>query len=1008
MRFIATVVRLTFLIAALSLIAVSASAQITPLGDSYTNTAAPTTKYGANVLLDVDGASEITYIQFPLSSIPSGATVSGATLKLYVNAIATAGSFNVDYVNGTWAESTIDASNAPPLGGTIASGVSITTADKNQYILINVTSAVQAWLSGSETNNGIALVANSTFDATFDSKENTGTSHPAELDIAYAGGDGTITGVTTASGSGLSGGGTSGTLNLSLTNACAANQVLEWSGSAWACSNAGTGTITGVTAGTDLTGGGTGGNVTLNVNTTALNSTYAQLAVANTFTGNQTVNGNLSATGMISGSGLQIGSSLFAFGNYTAQNAFMGFAGNTTVTGSGNTATGTQALSSLSNGGDNTANGFQALYSNTQGLNDTAIGFAALYSNIYANANTAIGSVALYSDTTGYENTASGMSALANNTSGSNNTAAGFQAGLAADNTNITGSDDTFLGSASALGTGSLSNATAIGSFSEVTESNALVLGSIKGVNSAGSSVNVGIGTTAPAYSLDVYGTGHFTQAVTFGSPVNFASGQTFPGAGTITGVTAGTGLSGGGSSGGITLSNSGVLSVAAGTGISVTSGQSPTVSVNAAQVPLLSSSNTFTGNQTVNGNLSATGVVTGSGFQIGSNLFDYGSYTNENAFLGFAGNTATTGALNTASGFGALTSDTTGSDNTASGIYALAANTSGSYNAASGGDALANNTTGCCNTAYGNSALDLNTTGSANTAIGIGAGYTWDFSWITGSNNTFIGGSTIMSTGNLSNATAIGFSAEVAESNALVLGSINGVNGALADTLVGIGITTPAYKLHVGTINKGFRVEGPAQGTTNPVLASFGGSGDFGIDAVGTAEGRFVVKDSSGYVGINTATPDTNLSVNGNADKSGGGSWSTFSDRRLKDLSGTFNSGLDEVLKLQPIRYRYKDDNGMGIRDREEHVGFVAQEVQKVIPEAVTENSKGYLLVNNDPILWTMLNAIKEQQKLIQKQQRRIAQLTSQVKTIQTSLRNGGRAESEVRTVNTRPLVIH
>jgi len=56
-----------------------------------------------------------------------------------------------------------------------------------------------------------------------------------------------------------------------------------------------------------------------------------------------------------------------------------------------------------------------------------------------------------------------------------------------------------------------------------------------------------------------------------------------------------------------------------------------------------------------------------------------------------------------------------------------------------------------------------------------------------------------------------------------------------------------------------------------------------------------------------------------------------------------------------------------MGIRDFSEHVGFVAQAVQKVIPEAVTENEKGYLLVNNDPILWTMLNAIKEQQREIQ-----------------------------------------
>jgi hypothetical protein len=92
-------------------------------------------------------------------------------LKLYVNSVTTAGSWNVDYVNGSWSESTLDVSNAPALGTIIASNVNVTTADKNQYILINVTAAVQAWLSGSEANNGIALVANSTLNATFDSKE---------------------------------------------------------------------------------------------------------------------------------------------------------------------------------------------------------------------------------------------------------------------------------------------------------------------------------------------------------------------------------------------------------------------------------------------------------------------------------------------------------------------------------------------------------------------------------------------------------------------------------------------------------------------------------------------------------------------------------------------------------------------------------------------------------------------------------------------------------------------
>jgi len=88
----------------LSLLALSlfssrrAYGQITPLGDAYTNSAKPTQNNGSATTLGVDGATEVTYIQFNLGSIPSGATVSEATLKLYVNSVTTGGSFNVNYV----------------------------------------------------------------------------------------------------------------------------------------------------------------------------------------------------------------------------------------------------------------------------------------------------------------------------------------------------------------------------------------------------------------------------------------------------------------------------------------------------------------------------------------------------------------------------------------------------------------------------------------------------------------------------------------------------------------------------------------------------------------------------------------------------------------------------------------------------------------------------------------------------------------------------------------------
>jgi Skp family chaperone for outer membrane proteins len=126
------------------------------------------------------------------------------------------------------------------------------------------------------------------------------------------------------------------------------------------------------------------------------------------------------------------------------------------------------------------------------------------------------------------------------------------------------------------------------------------------------------------------------------------------------------------------------------------------------------------------------------------------------------------------------------------------------------------------------------------------------------------------------------------------------------------------------------------------------------------------LVLTANNRVGIGTVTPDQKLSVNGDASKTGGGSWQTFSDERLKRIKGDFTSGLKAVMQLQPLRYEYRKDNALGLENAGEHVGFGAQAVQKVIPEAVTQTGSGYLMVNNDPILWTMLNAIKEQQKEI------------------------------------------
>lgn len=224
----------------------------------------------------------------------------------------------------------------------------------------------------------------------------------------------------------------------------------------------------------------------------------------------------------------------------------------------------------------------------------------------------------------------------------------------------------------------------------------------------------------------------------------------------------------------------------------------------------------------------------------------------------------------------------------------------------------------------------------------------------------------------------------------------------------VGIGTPSPGAPLEVVSDNTGsgvkmadFRSGLAANGNTNYIKigrittvdgATFGyqfnTASSLAGAFIGDFEGRIqLFVQGNGKVGIGTTSPDQLLSVNGNASKVGGGSWATFSDMRLKTIQGTYEAGLQEILSLLPIRYRYNQDNPLGIPDQGEHIGISAQEVQKVIPDAVSENSQGYLMVDNDPILWAMLNAIKEQQKIIAELKGRIEKHQAQNLAIKSEL---------------------
>jgi hypothetical protein len=134
------------------------------------------------------GGVRHAFLRFEVSSLPPGALVSQAFLRLWVSQLQDPGSVDLHVVQGPWDESTLTAATAPALGPTFATA-SIGLAQRNKSVLIDVTNIVQQWLNGTQANFGIAILPNAVdaINLGLDSKEDIGTSHPAELEVALAG-----------------------------------------------------------------------------------------------------------------------------------------------------------------------------------------------------------------------------------------------------------------------------------------------------------------------------------------------------------------------------------------------------------------------------------------------------------------------------------------------------------------------------------------------------------------------------------------------------------------------------------------------------------------------------------------------------------------------------------------------------------------------------------------------------------------------------------------------------
>jgi hypothetical protein len=117
----------------------------------------------------------------------------------------------------------------------------------------------------------------------------------------------------------------------------------------------------------------------------------------------------------------------------------------------------------------------------------------------------------------------------------------------------------------------------------------------------------------------------------------------------------------------------------------------------------------------------------------------------------------------------------------------------------------------------------------------------------------------------------------------------------------------------------------------------------------------------AGGQLSIGNTSTTHALNVTGSAGLSTGTAWTNTSDARLKDVHGDYEYGLNEILKLNTVRFNYKKNNALDLNSDVPMTGFVAQEVQKVIPDAVTTRADGYLELNVDPIHWATVNAVQD-----------------------------------------------
>jgi len=176
----------------------------------------------------------------------------------------------------------------------------------------------------------------------------------------------------------------------------------------------------------------------------------------------------------------------------------------------------------------------------------------------------------------------------------------------------------------------------------------------------------------------------------------------------------------------------------------------------------------------------------------------------------------------------------------------------------------------------------------------------------------------------------------------------------------VGIGTSSPqSYNAHgrnlvvAGSGNVGITIDGASTSSGSICFAD-------GTSSTASIAGKIEYDHGSDTMEFRTAAV-TRMALNSSSLTVSGDvvAYGSPSDKRYKENIKPVTNALDKVSKLQGVTFDWKESES--ILDIKEDIGFIAQDVQEVLPELVRENEDGKLSLRDKGVVPVLVEAIKE-----------------------------------------------